>query len=62
VERQVAPDGGMPSFARLLSRAQIDAIAKHVVRMEHDDNPAGSWTVDIVVRAHTPICRVECRA
>jgi hypothetical protein len=33
VERQVTPDGGMPSFA-----------------------------VDIAVRAHTSICRVECRA
>ena len=44
----------MPSFARRLSRAQIDAIAKHVVRRKHDDNPAGPGTVDIAVRAHTP--------
>jgi hypothetical protein len=49
----------MPSFARRLSRAQIDAIAKHVVRRKHDDNPAGPGTVDIAVRAHTSICRVE---
>jgi len=62
VERQVTPDGGMPSFARRLSRAQIDAIAKRVVRRKHDENPAGPGTVDIAVRAHTSIYRVECRA